>query len=790
MNEPCRMARDRLRPGPNHGIKMYGAQHHGNRLSGWQHWVLGVLIVWPLWCGRLSAAIYLQLDGIPGEVLDPDHEGWIEVLGFDWQSTQTATRVQPSGRLDIKDLTLHKYLDKASPLLMRALYQGHQIGQGKIRFIEPVNGKLNTVLGFELTNILVTDYQTGAADGAAGVLETIHLLFDQFEETVYSFSDDGTPTGQSLVFWTASAATGGSSGIPNTAPTISTIPHCSTPEDTAKTVGFTIGDHQTPSGALIVTRGSSNPSLVPVSNIVLGGSGSNRTALIIPSPNQTGTAVIQIEVSDGVLKASSQFTLTVTPVNDPPALPAIATQITRSSVPVVLSVTISDIDSDPALATLAGTSNNTTLLPNSNIGITGNTATRTVTLNPVPGLSGEALVTLTATDNAGAPSVPVSFSLIVNPVGERGLYDIILNASVVEENSPGGTEVARIKVLNKDVSASHVLTLVEDAGGRFVIGGTTGDRLFVAAGADLNYEAAASHGIVVKATDPEHQWYSKAFTITVTNVNEPPKIGLAELPKAATGSPGVLTGIDVNDVDAGTNPALTLMQVSHGILTINATGRLAGRVVGNGSACIKIDAVLGDVNSVLAAGGLIYQSAVGFTGTETLVIQIDDQGASGTGGPQLATASGTFEVTASGFEAFRIQHFSVAELLNPALSGPDADPDHDRLANLGEYALGGDPHDGRDAGRLVEWLWIDDLTHRQRPALRFLCRIDDPQLDVKVEVATDMVNWHSGVGFTYQVEVVPDVPGFPGFQRVTARSERSTADEPRQFLRLRIARVP
>jgi type VI protein secretion system component Hcp len=755
----------------------------------WLGWVVATAILGlPLWYQGLCGAIYLQLDGIPGDVQDKEHGGWIEVLSFDWDARQPTTLVKPSGPLDIKELTLHKFIDKASPLLMESLYKGHQIESGKIHFTEPSGVEPRTVLAFDLSNILVTGYATGGSGGEDRLLDSIHLVFDDFHETIYNINPDGTPADSSSVFWTVSDGSGGvsDSTTTNTAPALGAIPNTATAEDTPKIVSFTIGDGQTPSGALLVSRGSSDPLLVPVSNIILGGSGNHRTATITPAPNQSGTAVIQIALSDGVLQTEGHFTLTVTPVNDPPGISPLATQITKAGQAVTLNVTLSDIDSNLAGVTLAGTSNNPALLPNSNVLVTGNDALRKVTLSPLPGLAGEAMVTLTASDDAGA-SAATQFLLVINPVGAGGPTDIALNSSTVAENSPGGTLVANITVSDPDPGDVHTLTLTDSSGGRFVI---VGNELQVAAGADLNFEASPTHVIGVRAADPAQQAFSKTFTISLLNINEAPKIVLGTLPTASSGKPGVLTGIAVSDVDAGTAAAAMVMEVSNGTLTINTSGPLADRVADNGSHRLNINASLAAVNAVLAGGGLVYQSAGGFAGTETLVILIDDLGASGAGGPQHAKASADFNVASLGFDAFRNKHFSAAELLDQALSGADADPDHDRLANLGEYALGGNPRDGSDAGRLVERIWIDDTTQQRRPALRFLRRSDDPRLSVVVEVATDVVNWHSGSGFTSEVEVLPDVPGFPGFERITVRSERSSSAEPRQMLRLRISQRP
>ena len=76
-------------------------------------------------------------------------------------------------------------------------------------------------------------------------------------------------------------------------------------------LSFTVGDVETADGSLTLSRSSSNPGLVPTNNIVLGGSGANRTVTVTPATNQSGSATIMLSVSDGQLSASKSFVLTV-----------------------------------------------------------------------------------------------------------------------------------------------------------------------------------------------------------------------------------------------------------------------------------------------------------------------------------------------------------------------------------------------------------------------------------------------------------------------------------------------
>src|SRR5439155_14202044 len=93
-------------------------------------------------------------------------------------------------------------------------------------------------------------------------------------------------------------------------------------------LALTVSDAETAAGNLAVTVGSWNTTLVPLSNIVLGGSGSNRTVTVTPAAGQTGATQIDLIASDGILKTTTSFTLTVNAVaiNIPPTISSLTNQ--------------------------------------------------------------------------------------------------------------------------------------------------------------------------------------------------------------------------------------------------------------------------------------------------------------------------------------------------------------------------------------------------------------------------------------------------------------------------------
>jgi len=78
-------------------------------------------------------------------------------------------------------------------------------------------------------------------------------------------------------------------------------------------ISVTIGDAILGASSLSVSAWSSNPTLVPNGNLLLGGWDSNRTVTVVPVLEEVGSALITLSVSDGVTNASTSFLLVVDP---------------------------------------------------------------------------------------------------------------------------------------------------------------------------------------------------------------------------------------------------------------------------------------------------------------------------------------------------------------------------------------------------------------------------------------------------------------------------------------------
>ena len=131
----------------------------------------------------------------------------------------------------------------------------------------------------------------------------------------------------------------------NSLPSISVLANQTTTKNAATpAIPFTLGDATVAASNLTLSASASNPPLVPGTNIVFGGSDSNRTVTILPAFNQTGNTTITVSVSNGVATASRTFLLTVLPTNTPPALAAISNQTIVEGTTLSFTNVLSDSD--------------------------------------------------------------------------------------------------------------------------------------------------------------------------------------------------------------------------------------------------------------------------------------------------------------------------------------------------------------------------------------------------------------------------------------------------------------
>jgi hypothetical protein len=493
---------------------------------------------------------------------------------------------------------------------------------------------------------------------------------------------------------------------------------------------------------------------------------------------------VTLIVSDGESVGAASFAVEVAPVNDPPSLGPVGPQVSDGGAPVVVPLQVADIDSDVAALVVEAESDNPLLLPAAGIAHGGSGAARTLTLTPTPGESGLARVTVRVSDGDLA-SAPRGFLLVANSLDPGAVTGITLAGAPLPEHSPPGQVAGVLEATGPAGPVPAAFALLDDADGRFTLAGAD---VTVFDPARVDFESAASHPLLVSATDAAGGSFSAVVTVELSNVNDPPAVGLPGGFDAVPAVPLALAGMSLADADASPADGYSLrLEVGHGSLEVDEAGLPAGSATGGGTGQVELVAPLGDLQDLLAASdGVRYTGAPGFEGDDVLSVTADDQGHTGPGGPQVVTVETVITVAADAYESWRRENFDEPELADPDVSGAQANLDADVFSTLAEFAVGGDPHrpdaEG-EFGTLTETLGGDGLSY---PAVRFRRRsaAADPDLAALVYVSAGDGDWATGPGAvtTVAVEPIDDV-----FEWVTVRSN-TPAGAVRQFFQVRFLR--
>ena len=314
----------------------------------------------------------------------------------------------------------------------------------------------------------------------------------------------------------------------NDNPTISAIANQNIDEDQATSpLAFTIADQETPLASLTLSALSSNTTLVPVSNIVFGGTAAAPTVVVTPVADEYGTATITIRVTDGNSSTAQEvFILTVDPVNDTPTMDAIAdATINEDQAGGTGLINFGVTDIEPGALTVTKiSSTNLGLVPLANIVLGGSGASRTVRVTPLANQFGASTITLRVTDG-GAPALWAERSFTVNVTGVNDLPTITTVANqTIDEGTSTGSLAFNVGDIETPAASLVVTRLSSNQGlipdGNVVLGGSGPARNVTVT--PLPGQNGTS--TITLTVDDLTTTVSTTFDVTVSSVNDPPTI--------------------------------------------------------------------------------------------------------------------------------------------------------------------------------------------------------------------------------------------------------------------------
>jgi type VI secretion system secreted protein Hcp len=146
----------------------------------------------------MAVECFLKFEGpdLKGESKADGFAEQVDVLAWSWGATQTGTMHVATGggagKANVNDLTVTKWVDKASPNLAQAVISGKQFNKATLTCRKAGGEKPVEYLKFDLENVIISSLATGGAGGEDRFTENVALNFATYKMSYTPQKDDGS----------------------------------------------------------------------------------------------------------------------------------------------------------------------------------------------------------------------------------------------------------------------------------------------------------------------------------------------------------------------------------------------------------------------------------------------------------------------------------------------------------------------------------------------------------------------------------------------------------------------
>ncbi|MFV9654099.1 Hcp family type VI secretion system effector [Pseudomonas yangonensis] len=147
----------------------------------------------------MAVDIFIKIGDIKGESQDKTHKDEIEVLNWSWGMSQSGNMHTGTGggagKVSIQDLSLTKYVDKATPNLMMHCSSGKHVPKVTLTVRKAGGDTQVEYLIINLEEVLISSLSTGGSGNDDRLIENITLNFAKVTVDYQPQKADGTKEG-------------------------------------------------------------------------------------------------------------------------------------------------------------------------------------------------------------------------------------------------------------------------------------------------------------------------------------------------------------------------------------------------------------------------------------------------------------------------------------------------------------------------------------------------------------------------------------------------------------------
>lgn len=143
----------------------------------------------------MAVDMFLDIEGeITGEAQDATHTDEIDVLAWSWGMSQSGSFHHGggggAGKANFQDISVTKWVDKSSPVLMLYCANGDHFPKAKLTVRKAGKKPLEYII-ITMTKVMVTSVSTGGSGGEDKLTENVSLNFSDVKVEYSKQKDDG-----------------------------------------------------------------------------------------------------------------------------------------------------------------------------------------------------------------------------------------------------------------------------------------------------------------------------------------------------------------------------------------------------------------------------------------------------------------------------------------------------------------------------------------------------------------------------------------------------------------------
>jgi len=143
----------------------------------------------------MAVDVFLKLGDIKGESHDKTYKDWIDVLAWSFGGTQTGTMQMGggggTGKVNIQDLSVTKYVDTSSTNLYLKLCTGKHYDEAKL-IVRKAGDTPVEYVKVTMDDVIISSISTGGSTGDERTTENISLNFAKFKYEYTPQKEDGS----------------------------------------------------------------------------------------------------------------------------------------------------------------------------------------------------------------------------------------------------------------------------------------------------------------------------------------------------------------------------------------------------------------------------------------------------------------------------------------------------------------------------------------------------------------------------------------------------------------------